>query len=825
MLKKKTLLLGSYLVIFATMVFLGGQVSLAANNILQKIEYISESRNSSVLKFISNNPPDFEIFENLKKRVFIIKFRNTSLARMPVEQVYQDSVLSGIQVQRIDNKEYWVKIRVSSPELNFRFLGRQDKTMGVVAIQFFRTVEALEDEEGIKVTNILREITPKSEMIILFSEKPLQFDITMDQKKPGRMTKIRLLNAVLGKDVVVPGANTDILKSIKAEKRGKYLVFTLEPREYVLRIQTRKQGNPIRITFTVSEKKDERVADAKLQMEEVLEKAEQENIEKQKKDRFLTLLFDEAEKQYKTGKFRASALSFKNIFNFAPDEEIAVRANFRSADALYQLQGSKQEHNGESHVIREYTSAINSALTAGVAQENIPRAYFNIGRSYLDLKFYEDAYNQFEIILVKYPESPYSKSALFYQGVIHLNMERYEKSVESLQRFVEENANSPKIHEAYYKIGEAEFQLKRYQGAKKSFDKAWSLNAKYMLSDSELMFHMGEAYFENQDYQTARYIYELLIDRYPNESFSNLVAIRIGDFLREENKLDDAVKQYEDASNKYPNELWLIGKMRKANILAEKPEKDEYKKALAIYDEIIYKHRLSDQVEEAGLRRALTLALFQHYSDAIDSMEEFCTQFPDNIYVKNNIIQLRILETINNYISDYYYQGKYLDALGVFEQYEKKYFIRPKYSKCFFMKEGERLKEVEQRLIKKAPLFLIADSYFRLGLREKAMQINDIILKDMKDPLASIVLFNQGKILDSLEQPEKAQEIFLKFVNQYPEHTFTPQVKKALGDSYLKVQKPDRIVKAIRYYKQTIRDTRIRKICWNVRLFPLVGLH
>lgn len=806
MLKKSKALLNTSLIWFAALILLWTQSVSAAENILQKIEHISQNKSSSTLRFINNNPPDFEIFENLNRRVFIIKFRNTSLANIPLQQVYESAVIDGIQIQQIDSREYWVKVKVKYPGLNYRIQGRKNKNSGAISIQFYQTIEALVEEEGIKITNILREINPRSEKLIMFSEKPLQFDITQERKKTGKMMKVRLLNARLAKDVIVPGADTDILKSIEAEKRGKYLIFTLAPQNFALRIQSKKQSDPIRISFTVSEKRDERIADEILETEEVLEKKEQDDQEKLKKDRFLTRLFDEAEKQYKTGRFRESALSFKNIYNFAPSDEIGVRANFRSADALFQLQRKEQKHSGEILVIREYKNAINSAMTSGVAQENIPRAYFNVGRSFVNLKFYEDAYNQFEIIQLEYPESPYSKDSLFYQGVIHLNMERYEKSVEVLQRFVEENANSPRIHIAYYKIGEAEFQLKRYQDAKKSFDKAWSINANYMRQDPELMFHMGEAYFENTDFQTARAIYEQLVDLYPSEVFSNLVAIRIGDFLRAETKLDDAVKAYQKAINEYPKELSLIGKMRIANILAEKPEKDEYKKALDIYEFIVQKHRLSDQIEEASLRRALTLGLFHHYADAISSMEEFCGHFPDNIYVKNNIIQARILETINAYISDYYYQGKYLDSLGVFEQYEQKYFSRPQYSSCFFRNKEEQLKDVVQKLIKKAPLFLIADSYFRLGLREKALQINNIILKDSKDPLASIVLFNQGKIYDSLEQPEEAQKAFLKFVNQYPEHTFTPQVKKALGDSYLKVQKPDRIVKAIRYYKQTIRD-------------------
>lgn len=779
---------------------------LAQVNDLLRIENTPFGKNQTRLDLTFRSSPDFEVIENIKHQIFIIKLRQIDIKEVKKTIVFDNKTLiQGIEIQPVDQYEYWLKIRLTTPNVLFDF-AHESADSKEISVLFTREVIAEEEKEGIEITAVLRELNPDSERIILYPEQPIQYDVSRDRTKPGKMMKIRLLNARIEDSLVVPDAETDMIKTLRFEKRGKYLNLVIEPQTFVLDINTEILEGPHRLMFTVKEDKTEKVTDPDIVLIEEERKQAEADQEKKEKDRFLTRLLDEAEKYYKLGRFEQAALMFKNIYNFAPDTEIGVRARFRSADAFNQRQNETNEANGELFVIQEYKAAIDAALIADLGYEFIPRAYYNIGRNYYDLKFYEDAFNHFEIVLQKYPESPYSKNALFHQGIIHLNMERYEKSIELLKRFIEENSTSSRIHAAYYKMGEAQFQLKRFKEAKMSFDKAWSLNADYMRRDAELMFHMGEAYFENQDYQTARAIYEQLIDLYPNETFSNLVAIRIGDFLREEDKLDDAIKAYEKAKNEYPRELSLIGDMRIANILAEKPGDNHHQRALDIYDNIIKINGLSDQYEEAFLRKALTLSLFHEYPSAIANLEAFCEVFPDNIYVKNDIIHDRILSTIKSYIAHYYNKNEYLNALGVFEQYENKYFKRPQYSKCFRPQPGESNKEAAKRLISKAPLFLISDSYYRLRLYDKALEYYDLILENPADPLASVVLFNKGQILDNLEMPEEAQQVFMRFISLYPNHVYTPMVKKTLGDSYFKVHKADRISRAIRIYRQTIRD-------------------
>lgn len=778
---------------------------IAQVNQLVSIKYTSQSEFHTLLEFQSQTAPDFEIFENIKSKIIIIKFRNTKLGNVPKLAVFEDTLIQGLKIQQIDTNEYWVKIKTHFPDLLYKIIRSQNQPT-VLGLQLYKlNLKALKPI-GPEIISVLRELNPNSERLHVYSDKPIQFDIVRDNSLAEKPVQIRFLNARLIKDMIVPSSQTDMLKSIRFEQRGKYLVMFIVPQQYSLNIKKEIFQDPIRLVLEVSEDRNKLLSDLEAEEQAKRLLQQEENQDENEKEAFLTEKFREAERSYRVGRFQTSALLFKNIYNASPNTELGIRANFRSADSLYQYQLVKKERDGDQFVIQEHKIAINSALEADLGYSNIPRAYYNIGRSYLNLRFYEDAFNQFEILIKLYPESPYAKTALFHQGIIHLNMLRYSKSIEALEKYTEENLNSPRIPAAYYKIGEAQFQLRQYTEAKKNFDRAWSLDPNYMEKDAELMFHMGEAYFENGDLHIARSIYEKMIDMYPKEKFSNLVAIRIGDLFRDEDKHDDAIKAYEKAINKYPEALSLIGKLRIANILAERPEKDFNEKAIKIYDFIIDEHSLSDQYEEALLRKSLTQALFQDYPNAISTMEKFCSQFPDNLYVKHLIIQDRILETIKSYIEDYYFQGRYLDALSVFEQYEKQYYTHPKSSACFNLKKGENYSEIVRDLPYKAPLFLIADSYFRLGLHDKAQLMNDIILKDEKNPLVPLILFNKGKIFDLKDQPEDAQQIYARFIYNYPENVLTPLVKKALGDSYFKVHKSDRISRAIRIYRQTVKD-------------------
>ncbi len=804
--KKPPLPIPRWIVILGLVAIFPLSLFAAATNTLKGIRHIPQDQYRTLLEFESEKTPDYEIYENIKSNIIIVKFRSTALgSSLPGNLRLDDPLIRGFGIQTIDDAEHWVKIKTNFQDLLFRVV-RDPKAPNIVGLQLYRLNLTDVEKKGPEISNILREVAQKRETLFIYSDRPIQTEIVWSDALPERPVRVRLLNARLGKHVAIPSSATDMIKGIRMERRGKYLVLQIVPQRFVLNVRKRIAQDPLRLILELSEDRNRSLSDLKREEERRREEAKREDQKTQERERFLTVKFKEAERHFRIGRFKTAALLFRNIFNAAPNLDIGIWANFRSADSLYQYQLAKRERNGDEFVIQEYKAAINAALNADLGYDHIPRAYYNIGRSYLNLGHYGDAFNQFEILIDLYPESPYAKTALFHQGIIHLNMMRYRKTIETLEKYVEENAKGPKIPAAYYKIGEAEFQLKKYADAKRNFDRGWSLDPDYMKKDAGLMFHMGETYFENGDLQVARSIYEKLIDLYPEKSFSSLTAIRIGDFLRDEDKYDDAIRAYEKAIDRYPKELSLVGKLRIANILSERPDNKYHKKAIEIYDFILTKNALSEQAEEAQLRKGLTLSLFQEHSQAVSTMEAFCRKFPKNVYVQYGIVHERILETIQSHIEHFYYRGEYLKALGVFEQYEKQYYTHPQYSACFQLEENQTPKEAKRKLIHKAPLFLIADSYDRLGLQDKALKTYDAILREEENPLKPLVTFNKGKIYDSKEKPEEAQKIYEQFIHSYPDDILTPLVKKALGDSYFKVHKSDRISRAIRIYKQTIKD-------------------
>jgi tetratricopeptide (TPR) repeat protein len=233
-------------------------------------------------------------------------------------------------------------------------------------------------------------------------------------------------------------------------------------------------------------------------------------------------------------------------------------------------------------------------------------------------------------------------------------------------------------------MAQAYYQLKRYITAKEFFDIARNAEEDYAKDDPTLLFHMGETYYENADYVTAREIFRLLLEKYPKADFSKLVALRLGDFLRDEGKENDAILAYENAISSYTREIALLGKLRIANIQAKRPYSDEHLEAITVYDEI---HRLypeTPQAKEALLRKGLTLTLYGYYARAIKTLESFMEKYPQNVYVRRNVIQENIDENLKGLIDQYFRQDDTLALVSAYSDYKAKYLFNFRFDTTLF---------------------------------------------------------------------------------------------------------------------------------------------
>ncbi|MBT3933042.1 MAG: hypothetical protein HOF35_02170, partial [Bacteroidetes bacterium] len=154
-------------------------LTYAQLNRLINIKYTNQGEYHTLLEFQSQSTPDFEIFENIKSKIIIIKFRNTKLGNVPKLAVFEDTLIQGLKIQQIDTNEYWIKIKTNFPDLLYKIIRNQDHPT-VLGLQLYKlNLKALKPI-GPEIISVLRELNPKSERLHIFTDKPIQFDIVRD---------------------------------------------------------------------------------------------------------------------------------------------------------------------------------------------------------------------------------------------------------------------------------------------------------------------------------------------------------------------------------------------------------------------------------------------------------------------------------------------------------------------------------------------------------------------------------------------------------------------------------------------------------------------
>ena len=774
-------------------------------NEVKGVKY-EEEKDRSFLVFELDRKPDFEIVSNQNRQVLTIKLRNSKYNPKIRRIEFRGPHVGFIETLKINNNEFWIKIKLNLKNVEFKVIPTEIKK-GQLVIQFKNKKIAPTKSDLRMITRISSGIFRYYERVVIRFSKPFQYEIS-EEYEPVYRVKILILNSEFGDSIKLPTLSKRILSHLEISQRGKHVDLVVKPRFGVLSIKHSKARKPDRLVMDFTK------IPIPIKIEEKKDDVEEVSLDLFQNQLYFNSKFAQAEKTFLRRRFVDSASIFKNIYygtlkykkkliedaklnneelsgsDKLSDPEIqnqirsvldiGLKARFRSADAYFQKQLLDPTHQGFNFAIQEYIESLNAAHNITMDTDDKARALYNIGRSYHNMKFYDEAANYYQELLRFYPNSPFSGDAIFKVGSIERNLGHNLKTIEILTEFIKDFPDARQISEANYRIAQAYYNLKDYKNGKQYFDMARRQNPDFMLQEAELMFQMGETYFENQQFDTARGIYETLLEKYPNEKFSNLVAIRIGDFFREVAQLDDAIETYKKAINKYPQEVTLTGLMRIANIYAERPFNDDYKKALNTYNFILQKHPYSELVEEALLRKGLTLSLFKKYDSAIKVLEVFAATYPDNVFVKNYIIRDRIFQNILTNIKEKYFNNEYFDVLSLFEKHRKEY-LRP--------------------LPEEIPLFLIADSYKQLGLRKKAINVMNQILENKNNPLQSTVFYNIAVAQASLKDHARAQNTFLEHLKLFKEDIHTPEVLMSLGKSYVETNQLD---KAVQAFKQVI---------------------
>ncbi|MEE8433568.1 MAG: tetratricopeptide repeat protein, partial [bacterium] len=713
------------------------------------------------LHFLLSGPARHRIVANPTKRVLVVKFSN-ALPAFPNDKrefAFNDPFVEGVAFEQIGERESWAKIKLRSPHLVFHLVADPRKDRVIVGFKLAPAGDAT------VLTGIRLARRGKGSRLVL--------DLTgmpkIEGEQDGLLFQIRLIGVVprLITPAQVKDRNVAVLETVA---RG---------RDTIVRVKTLKKGlqpkaklfpGPPRLVIDFQpgaakfgKSPFQPVQPAPPALPDTGDTPEGQLLKQwAKKGPLLEANYRRGLLEFERRRYRTAYRLFLQVFDAIPKEEFGVRALFRAADAQHELLVGIQANNFHGNI-----STYQSAIQFSVGQkrpksDHIARALYKIGRAYQYMGFDFEANVHYEILQKDFPLNvPFTPISHYYQGLNFIRLNKPEKAIAALNKFLQSNSAPELEGPALFLLGDAYYNLKQYPQAMARFNLAVKLDPGFPTRRPELLFHMGETYYENADFEQARVFYRALLERHPNKSFSKLVGLRLGDFLREEGKENEAIAIYRQVIRNAPREVRLRGKLRIANLLGNRPEGRQLDEALRFFDEIIAEGKGTVVIQEALLRKGLTLTLHGRHQEAIDTFEKLAADYPAGPYTRDNLIKRNIEENLRAMISNLYAGKKYIFALRIYTKYQEKYFrdFRFPFSQ-----------------------FLIGRSYHQLGLYDEAIGLYDTVLKGGKaGPLASMLEIQKAHSLLEKDDLGAAETALLDFIIKRKKDVYRIDAQVLLG--------------------------------------------
>ncbi len=748
----------------------GGQTGIADITGLQ----LRKDGGELNLEFILTAPVQAEVVSNLPRQVVVVKI-NGARATLPegkTQFAFNDPLLVGLSFDAIDDTTTWALVRLRVPDVLVRLT--QDPSGTRLLLGLRRSPVPV----GVELNQVRFAPTKGGTRVQLDLNRLPQFE---DEQKDLNYV-IRLKN-VTPRLRAAPREEDERLKLLGTEQQGP---------DTLLRFQLKRPGrvtsfalnNPPRLVFTFLPRESVAVVPGPGGAKEANAGAAPEDLGKlleSEPDLALRGNYLAAEKAFAGEDYPRAQQLFEAVARAAPTHKLGIRATFRAADAEFERLAEAKATNFTTTIIN-YQTAIRAAERAKYDSDQIPHGFFQIGRAYQLMGFNFESTTNFQILQDRFPNSPFAKDASFYLGRNYLALNQYPDAIRGFRQYFEAQGDPALGAAAHYNLGEALYNQRQFTEAKNEFDQARRLDPEYPNSRPVMLFHMGEAYYENAEFDIARQVYRQLLDRYPDQTYSKLVALRLGDLLRDEGKEQDALAVYEQVIKSAPLEILLRGKMRVAGVLANRPAGDDWRRSLTLYDEVIAQGGDRLIVQEAQLRKALVLTLHNQHREAIAAFETLRAKYPKGPYARDNLVKANIEENLKSETDRLYQRKQYWEIVKLYAQYKEDYFRNLPFTFARF--------EVGQ-------------ANQQLGLNDAAIGLYNELEKENPGSLRSLIEYEHTVALADKDDLGGASAALQRLVAALEKGPYTIDARLKLGEVYLASrQYPD----AEKTYRALIQD-------------------
>lgn len=406
-----------------------------------------------------------------------------------------------------------------------------------------------------------------------------------------------------------------------------------------------------------------------------------------------------------------------------------------------------------------------------VSQELRSMAQYQVIRALFQMGDFADIAAEVAILRRRFPGSAYEQDAIYDQGWAEYHNGRYDDAIDTFAELLQLTQDPIKRDRAIFQTGESHFAQRRYEAARAEYRRLVGLYDFGAMSDRQL-----------RAMRTER------LRGLVQETTRELVAkaqIRIGDAFGEEERLEEAVNEYQRVPQRYPEETELVQRSYE-NMAALLHEVRGANAGIAVLRRAIEQVADSHFRGRAQFRIARTLYAEGRYEEALEDLAVYRRAYGD--------IALHIGVTLDRV---HFLMGESQRLLGDRQQgrgpeAEARYAAAMEHYRQVLSGDPRGPHRAEAH-------FGLALVHNGVGAVDSAMTHLRVVADQYQAaPVAPFALSWQGRLLSRQEDYAAAVAAFLKLIAQYPDSELVDPAWRDLGLVYKETGRPEKALDAFR---------------------------
>lgn len=335
------------------------------------------------------------------------------------------------------------------------------------------------------------------------------------------------------------------------------------------------------------------------------------------------------------------------------------------ADALYALSRQTPREN-YAKIQDAYTQAMNDNLES----PRVPDALFQLGQLNLKVDSPQQARAYFNILEKRYPDDPHIPLIKYYWGQYYYDHGDFQRAADQFQYIVQKYPDNRYVREASVGLARSLNELGYEEQARELVDYIEKRWPRYYVEFPPLLRLYGDVNYRVGMLDKAKLNYWTYYNMDPNAEGADVVLARLGDIYLELGDVKTAKEVYDMAIEKYPEkEGGLIAKMRLAEqgVYDEPTVQDMFtvfdrpytERPANVYKMIVEKYPNSELAPLAQLKLAMWYLWNEKLQDALAAADEFGTRFPGSKLTDSaKEVALKAFDKlVSQYLADQNYQG------------------------------------------------------------------------------------------------------------------------------------------------------------------------